>query len=129
MTRTMKAAALVAASAGLALPVGGALAHGGKGGGSKAKPKPVKVADDFYAPSDLSVKAGTKLPFKWDPSNTDSHNVILQKGPHGVKKSDFQSATGSIGIKFAPTFEKKGTYDFICTIHPETMKLTVTVKG
>ena len=51
-----------------------------------------------------------------------------EKGPKGVKKKDFKSATGSIGIKFKPTFEKKGTYDFLCTIHPDVMTETVKVK-
>jgi plastocyanin len=124
MRRTMKAAAVVAAAAGLALPATGAIANG-----KPAKPKPVKVADDFFAPTTVKVKSGTKLPFKWDKMNTDSHNVTLEHGPKGVKKSDFKSATGSIGIKFAPTFKKKGDYDFVCTIHPDTMTLTVTVKG
>ena len=39
-----------------------------------------------------------------------------------------KSASGSIGINFTPTFNKKGTYDFVCTIHPTVMKLTVKVK-
>jgi plastocyanin len=124
MKRTMKAAAVVAAAAGLVLPVTGAIANGKPA----PKPKPVKVVDDFFAPTSLSIKAGTKLPFKWDKSNTNSHNVTLKTGPGGVKKSDFKSPTGSIGVKFAPTFEKKGTYDFLCTIHPDTMTLTITVK-
>jgi plastocyanin len=54
--------------------------------------------------------------------------VVLEKGPKGINKKDFKSATGSIGIKFNPVFEKKGTYDFLCTIHPDVMKMKVTVK-
>jgi plastocyanin len=95
--------------------------------------KPIKgptitVADDFYSPVDVKIKPNTKLNYKWDPANTDSHNVVLQKGPKGINKNDFKSATGSIGIKFKPVFEKKGTYDLLCTIHPDVMKMKVTVK-
>ena len=54
--------------------------------------------------------------------------MIIQKGPKKIDKKDFKSATGSIGIKFKPVFEKKGTYDFLCTIHPDVMKMKVTVK-
>ena len=61
-----------------------------------------------------------------------------KKGP-GVKKSKKQcakgkitkcnkSASGSIGINFKPTFNKPGTYNFICTIHPTVMKMKVVVK-
>jgi plastocyanin len=119
-----KKAAAVLVAAAVALPLTGSIADAKSG-----KPKPVQVVDDFFAPTSVSVKSGTKLPFKWDKSNTNSHNVTLKTGPNGVKKSDFKSPTGSIGVKFAPTFKKKGTYDFLCTIHPDTMTLTVTVKG
>jgi len=88
----------------------------------------IKVADDFFSPTDVKVKPNTKVKYKWDAANTDSHNVIIQKGPKGINKKDFKSATGSIGVKFNPVFEKKGTYDFICTIHPDVMKMKVTVK-
>ena len=112
--------ALVPVTAGLASP------HGG--GGAKAKVPKVKVADDYYSPETVKVKAGSKVKFKWDGMNTNSHNVTLKKGPNKVKKKDFTSATGSIGIKFAPKFKQKGTYQFYCTIHPGTMQLTVKVK-
>lgn len=88
----------------------------------------IKVADDFYSPTSVNVKPNTKVKFKWDPANIDQHNVIIAKGPKKIDKKDFKSATGTIGIKFAPVFEKKGTYDFVCTIHPDVMKARVTVK-
>lgn len=113
-------------------PVSAGLASAGDGSAAKAAHKvrtpQVKVVDDYFSPTALTVKSGSNVKFKWDGTNTNSHNVTLQKGPKGAKKSDFKSATGSIGVRFKPTFKKKGTYDFICTIHPETMKLTVTVK-
>jgi plastocyanin len=102
----------------------------------------VSVADDFFAPTTLNVKKDTKVKFKWDPSNTDTHNVTLQKGPRGVKKGCptkgkdafspliskcNKSGNGAIGIKFTKKFDVKGTYDFVCTIHPDVMKLTVKV--
>ena len=117
-------AALAPVSAGLASADGGSVAKAVH----KARTPKVKVVDDFFSPEALKVKSGSKVKFKWDGTNTNSHNVTLTKGPKGVKKSDFESATGSIGIKFAPKFKKKGTYNFICTIHPETMKLKLTVK-
>ena len=105
----------------------------------RAKKAKVKVLDDFFAPDTLKVKKNTKVSFKWDKTNLNTHNVTLKKGPKGVKKTKKpcakgkitkcnKSASGSIGINFAPTFNKKGTYNFVCTIHPTVMQLTVKVK-
>lgn len=103
-------------------------ASAGKGDDKKPIKGPtVKVEDDFYSPTNIKIKPNTQVNFKWSAGNTNPHNAILQKGPQGVKKGDFKSATGSIGIKFKPVFEKKGAYDMLCTIHPDVMKLKVTV--
>jgi plastocyanin len=103
----------------------------------------VKVADDFFSPTTLTVKKNAKVKFAWDSSNTNSHNVTLTKGPKGVKLgcktkgkdaySDLiskcnKSSTGAIGVKFTKKFDVAGKYSFICTIHPDVMKLNVTVK-
>lgn len=129
--------ALVIATALVALVALVALAMPATGvAGKTAK---VKVLDDFFSPATLKVKKDTKVSFKWDKMNLNTHNVTLKKGPKGVKKTKKpcakgkitkcnKSASGSIGINFAPTFNKKGTYDFVCTIHPTVMKLTVKVK-
>lgn len=99
----------------------------------KKPPKPingptVKVADDFFAPTSVQVKENTKVKFKWATENLNTHNVVLEKGPRGVRKNDFESAPGTIRVKFAPTFEKRGTYDLLCTFHPDVMKMKVIVK-
>ena len=112
-------AAVVAIAAPIALAADGA---------ERARGPTVEVGDDFYSPTDLTVKSETKVKFKWLPENTDPHNVILKKGPKGVRKKSFESPTGSIGVKYAPTFEKPGTYNLLCTIHPDVMKMKVTVK-
>ena len=125
--------ALVALVA-LAMPATGAASKH-----QRAKTAKVKVVDDFFSPDNLKVKKDTKVSFKWDKFNLNTHNVTMKKGPKGVKKTKKpcakgkitkcnKSASGSIGINFAPTFNKKGTYDFVCTIHPTVMKLTVKVK-
>jgi plastocyanin len=126
-------------AAGIIVPAANADRSESRAGGN---PPPVKVLDDFFAPTTLNVSKNDKVKFKWDPSNTDSHNVTLQKGPKGVKKGCptkgkdafspliskcNKSGTGAIGIKFAKKFDVKGTYQFVCTIHPDVMKLTVKV--
>ena len=125
----------------------GALALPATSGADK-NPQPkktstVKVADDFYSPTSLKIKRNSKVNFKWDAANTNTHNVVLKKGPKGVKKgcptkgkdaySDLiskcnKSGSGATGIKFKKKFDVKGKYNFICTIHPTVMKLDVKVK-
>ena len=86
----------------------------------------------------VKVKKDAKVKFNWGSGNANTHNVTLKKGPKGVKKSKpctggkitqcNKSGSGAIGIKFNPKFNKKGTYNFVCTIHPTTMKVKVVVK-
>jgi plastocyanin len=88
----------------------------------------VTVADDYYSPTAVSIKKGSKVSYDWSDANLDSHNVKLKKGPKKVDKKDFKSATGTIGIKFAPKFTVPGKYHFICTLHSSVMQMDVTVK-
>ena len=142
--RTATFVVAAAAVGALALPAvsGADKNHHGHKPHAKKTSK-VEVADDFYSPTDLKIKRNSKVDFKWNPSNTNSHNVVLKKGPKGVKKgcptkgkdaySDLisicnKSGTGATGIKFKKKFDVKGTYDFICTIHPTVMQLEVKVK-
>lgn len=129
--------ALIVAAMAVAVPALASKHHHHKGHHHKSHVKTaakVKVGDDYYNPTGVKFtvpKQGKKVKFKWANANTDSHNVWLNKGPKGLskkQKKSFRSATGSIGVKFAPTFKKKGTYKFICTVHPTTMQLTVKVK-
>ena len=91
--------------------------------------KTVTVADDFFAPTDLEVKKGTKVKWVWDSSNTNTHNVILtSKHPKDVKASDFRSSSGAVGISFKRKFKVPGKYGFICTFHRSEMKFGLTVK-
>lgn len=118
--------------AGILIPVAGA----------GAKTKTVGVYDDYYAPANVKVKKNDRVNWKWDAMNTNSHNVVLTNKPKGVKKGCKRrgpdayspliskcnkSSTGAIGIKFKKKMDKKGTYKFICTIHPTVMKMTVKV--
>ena len=128
MKRTFTVVAALIAALSLAMPAAGVAGKSSK----------VKVVDDFFSPTKLTVKKNTKVAFKWDSTNLNTHNVTMTKGPKGVKKSKKpcakgkitkcnMSAAGSIGINFKPTFNKPGTYKFICTIHPTVMQMTVKV--
>jgi plastocyanin len=95
---------------------------------AKVVVKKVKVADDYFTPTKLTIKKGNQVNFVWQNTNYDTHNVTLRKGPKGVKHSKFTSINAVSGIHFKRTFLTPGTYHFVCTIHPGTMNLTVVVK-
>ena len=82
-----------------------------------AATRTVKLGDNFFKPTKVSVKAGTKVTWKWTGSNP--HNVTVTSGP---KK--FHSKTQTSG-SFTAIPHKKGTYNIVCTVHGFTMKLVV----
>lgn len=105
----------------VAIPAASALDSERRGGAK------IKVGDDFFSPSNLDVKKGKEVKFKWLSSNKNKHNATLTSGPSGVSSGDFTSKTGKTDVSFSPKFKKSGTYKFVCTIHPE-MKAKVKAK-
>jgi plastocyanin len=94
------------------------------------KPVIVSVADFYFGPSKATIKKGGSIKWVWAATNTEPHDVHLKKGPKGLKKAGTYSTktTAVTGARFKKVFETPGTYNFICTIHPTEMKMTVTVK-
>jgi plastocyanin len=83
-----------------------------------ASTKTVKVGDNFFSKSSLTVKRGTKIKWAW----SGTHN------PHNItSKGHFHSKTQTSG-SFTERFKKKGTYKILCTVHPTQMTMTVRVK-
>lgn len=77
----------------------------------------VTIQNFAFAPSTLTVKAGTKV--TWTNNDSAPHTVTSTDGP-----STSASATGSFdsgqmasGDSFSFTFAKAGTYYYECTIH------------
>jgi plastocyanin len=111
----------IAASSAIAVPAS-------SGAGEASKTPGVTVADDYFAPTDVKVKKGSKVKWVWDSYNTDTHNVVLgSKHPKDVKANDFRSRSGAVGLTYAPKFTVPGTYEFICTYHKSVMRMDVKV--
>lgn len=109
--------ALLFLAASLVLLHGVATASGGGRTAANSKATPVAVAiDNFsFGPKTLKVAAGTTV--KW--TNTDDI-------PHTVVSTDgiFKSHALDTSESFSYTFEKAGTYEYFCSLHP---KMTGTV--
>ena len=110
---------LVAAALAAAACLAGAAAASG------SPVKRVKVGDDYYGPTHLTVKQGTKVRWVWLADNGDSHDVKLVKAPRGVKK--FHSASAATDYTFTRKLARKGTYKILCTLHQD-MKMTIRVR-
>jgi plastocyanin len=77
-----------------------------------AKDKRVSIKDDLFSPRSVSVSRGRKVVWRW--TGVNDHNVRFRKVPRGASKRG--SPTQSSG-RFARTFDKRGTYRYVCTIH------------
>lgn len=75
----------------------------------------VQIKNFAFSPADINIKQGDTI--TWTNMDSAPHTIDL-----GFKKS----GTLSQGNSFSYTFSQKGTYDYICGIHP-SMKGTVTV--
>ncbi len=87
----------------------------------------VKVVDNYFSPSKLTVNPNTTIVWRWPDDAGDVHDVKLTSAPRGVRK--FESEAGSVGYTFRRKLTKPGRYRFLCTFHEEdNMRMTVTVR-
>jgi plastocyanin len=94
-----------------------------------SKTTQITVADDYFAPTDLKIKKNDKVKWVWSDENLDTHDVVLtSEHPNKVKKKDFKSSSGAIGITFKRKFTVPGKYGFICTYHKSVMRFELNVK-
>jgi plastocyanin len=86
--------------------------------GAATRTQSVTVGDNYFRPTSLTVRAGTKVQWKW--AGVLLHNVTVRSGP--VK---FHSRTQVKG-SFSYVFTRRGSYALVCTIHPSmTERITV----
>jgi len=88
---------------------------------AKADEKPaleVKIDNFAFAPQTLTVPAGSRV--TWINKDDMPHSVV-------DKDQAFKSKALHTDEKFSYTFDKPGTYDYLCSIHP-TMTGKIIVK-
>ena len=116
------AALLLVATLGLAAcsdpdandPAPGALGDGDTGEPAAAN---VNLKPTTFDPEEVTVKVGETVRWKWGGG--------VQ---HDVEGDDFKSKVQSKG-QFDHTFEEAGEFEFVCNVHPTTMKGKVTVEA
>jgi plastocyanin len=97
-----------------------AVALPGGATGSTAKTKTVKVGDDFYSPTKVTIHVNDIVKWDWGTGTDNEHQVI-------DVNSDWMSKKKTSGT-FKHRFKKSGTFKVTCSEHPDDMKLTVKVK-
>ncbi len=112
----------IAASAALAIGVALVPATAGAGAGPT---RTVTLHDNYFSPSKLTVKPGTTIKWVWPSGLSDTHDVMLNKHPKGVKP--FMSDYAAGGYSFKRKLFKQGTYTFLCDLH-QGMTMKVVVK-
>jgi plastocyanin len=78
----------------------------------------IKIGDDFFAPTALSVVAGTTV--TWIHTGKVSHNVS------SVELPGIHSATLHPGESYSYTFMTPGTFTYYCSFHDMRATITVT---
>jgi plastocyanin len=89
--------------------------------------KTVHLGDYYLTPTKLTVPVKSTIVWKWPSEAGDSHDVKLTKThPKGVKR--FQSDIAASDFSFRRKLRVKGKYVVICSLHPNSMRQTITVK-
>jgi plastocyanin len=81
-------------------------------------PATVTIKDFMFAPLSLTIRAGS--PVVWVNNDDEPHSVLSDTGL-------FRSGALDTGEKYSFTFDKPGTYHFLCSIHPR-MAGTIVVQ-
>jgi plastocyanin len=116
--RTRKIAAAALAATGLTLAIAPAQAGTAK--------KTVEVGDYYFSPAKLTVRKNTLVTWRWPEGGGDAHDVVLRKAPRGVKK--WASEVYLADEVYRKRLKVPGRYSIICSLHPDEMKQTITVK-
>jgi len=83
-----------------------------------ANPAQIMITNFKFDPETITIKAGSTL--TWTNQDSVAHTVVAQDG-------SWKSDNLAKGASFSYTFDKPGTYAYICSIHP-TMKGTIIVQ-
>jgi len=87
---------------------------------ASAATKRVKVGDEYFSPKRITIQSGDTVRWNWVGSLR--HNVTVTRGPRM-----FHSKTQRSG-HYSRAIVRRGTYRYICTIHPLSMRGRITVE-
>ena len=92
------------------------ISTGLSGPGNSGTDNVVKIDNFSFAPTTLTIKAGTEV--RWKNQDDIPHTVV------SAGQQTFKSKVLDTDEESTYTFTKPGTYKYFCSIHP---KMTATV--
>ena len=87
------------------------LAYWNKTAAVAGETREVKIDNYSFSPGTLTVPVGTTV--SWTNRDETVHTVVAQDAGHTFKSGGLDTDD-----KFSFTFDKPGTYVYICTVHP-----------
>jgi plastocyanin len=82
--------------------------------------KGVRIGDNFFGRTSLTIQRGDRVRWVWVGGNP--HNVTVTSGPRRFSSSTKRSGT------YRKRLRARGTYRYICTVHPSQMRARVVVR-
>jgi plastocyanin len=82
--------------------------------------KRVRVGDNYFRSRSISIQSGDTVRWVW--VGGAPHNVTVTGGPRR-----FHSRTKTDGA-YRKRLSRRGTYRYICTVHPDDMRGRVVVE-
>jgi plastocyanin len=82
--------------------------------------KRVNIGDLYFRSRSITVQSGDTVRWVW--VGQAPHNVTVTRGPR-----KFRSRTKTDGA-YAKRLRRRGTYRYICTVHPDRMRARVVVE-
>ena len=120
-SRARAAAAPAAALVIAALMAAAGCTSGSPGDGTPIATTTVDLPKSYrFAPAAITVEVGSTV--TWTNSDNFSHNVDLADDPA-------PPLSMAPGDQVTYTFERPGTYAYVCSLHPNDMTGTVVVTG
>jgi len=89
----------------------GDLTHWNRSAALAGETREVKIDNYSFSPGTLTVPVGTTV--SWTNRDETIHTVVAQDAGHTFKSGGLDTDD-----KFSFTFDKPGTYVYICTVHP-----------
>ena len=106
---------LATAALSLAVTCGIALVHGGSDAAAApaapAAQPAIAIRNYSFDPGVMKIAAGATV--TWINRDGDVHTIKSQEGPEA-----FQSPALDSGGRYSFTFRHRGTYRYICSVHP-----------
>jgi plastocyanin len=80
----------------------------------------IDIKNFAFQPTTLTIAAGTAV--TWVNQDEEPHNIVDLAKPHVFRSPGIDG-----GEKYTFVFDKPGTYEYVCSVHPH-MHGTIVVK-